>query len=284
MINKKIKSIYKYIGQCGLLVVSMLTMILPVQASETLPDTLRVCASSDEMPYSNSEQQGFENALAQVLAESMSLPLEFVWSDKAAIFLVTEHLMKNECDVVMGVDTDDSRVATSEPYYKAGYVFVYRTDKDLDITSWKSPDIQKLKNIVIAPGSPSETMLKAVGKYESNFNYVKSLIGFKSIRNKYIRAKPTKLIGEIVSGNGDIAHLWAPEIARYVHNSDTDLQMVMSQQQYELENGDIVMQHYDQSIAVRLGDDALLQAINKGLASAQQKIKIILLKEGIPLL
>ncbi len=282
--NKSNKPRGRSTAKYGLLVAIALIIMSISPAQATLPDTLRVCAASNELPYSNSEQQGFENALAQVLAESMALPLEFVWSDRHAIFLVTEHLLRNECDVVMGVDTGDVRVATSEPYYKTGYVFVYRADKGLDITSWHSPDLQTLDRFVIVPGSPSEVMLREVGKFEGNFNYTKSLVGFKSIRNQYIRATSQKLINEIKYGGGDIAHLWAPEIARHVRDADTDLEMHMSQQQHTLKNGDVVTQHYQQSVAVRLGDDALLAAINKGLASAEQKINRILQKEGIPLL
>ena len=72
-----------------------------------------MCAASDELPYSNKQQEGFENELAKILADTMDRELEFVWSDRAAIFLVTEKLLKNQCDVVMGVDKGDPRVATS---------------------------------------------------------------------------------------------------------------------------------------------------------------------------
>ena len=274
----------KLLTHCSLLMASLLTVLTPAQANSELPETLKVCAAGNEMPYSNKQQQGFENEIAKALSESMDMPLEFVWSDKAAIFLVTEHLLKNECDVVMGVDTDDPRVATSNPYYKSGYVFVYRADKNLDISDWDSPDIQKLNRFVVVPGSPSEVMLREVGKYEGNFNYTKSLAGFKSPRNKYIRLEPSKLIGEVTSGNGDIAHLWAPEVARYVRDSDTPLEMVLTPEIGELKSGEGIVQHYDQSVAVREDDKALLEAINKGLAAAAPKITAILKKEGIPLL
>lgn len=270
--------------QCSLLMASLMTVLTPAQANNELPETLKVCAAANEMPYSNKQQQGFENEIAKTLAESMDMPLEFVWSDKAAIFLVTEHLLKKECDVVIGVDSDDPRVATSKPYYKSGYVFVYRADKNLDISDWDSPDIQKLNRFVVIPGSPSEVMLREIGKYEGNFNYTKSLSGFKSPRNKYIRLDPSMLIGEVASGKGDIAHLWAPEVARYVRDSSTPLKMVLSPEFGELKGGEGVAQHYDQSVAVREDDKALLDAVNKGLADAAPKINAILKKEGIPLL
>lgn len=289
MFNNNVKTNKKIVGSkhltySSLLMASLLTLLSPAQANNALPESLKVCAAGNEMPYSNTQQQGFENEIAKVLADSMDMPLEFVWSDKAAIFLVTEHLLKNECDVVMGVDSDDPRVATSTPYYKSGYVFVYRTDKNLNITDWHSADIQKLNRFVVIPGSPSEVMLREVGKFEGNFNYTKSLSGYKSPRNQYIRLEPSKLIGEVTSGNGDIAHLWAPEVARYVRDSNTSLEMVLSPELGKTKEGEGIVQHYDQSVAVREDDKALLDAINKGLAKAAPQITAILEKEGIPLL
>lgn len=274
----------KQLSQCGLLTVIALTLFSSVQANDGLPETLRVCASSNEMPYSNTQQQGFENDIAKVLASNMSLPVEFVWSDKAAIFLVTEQLMKNTCDVVMGVDAGDTRVLTSEPYYKSAYAFIYKSDKGLNVKNWMSPDIKNMHKFAVVAGSPSEVMLREVGKYSENFNYQKSLSGYKSPRNKYIRLDPKMLVDEVLNGKADMAHLWAPEAARYVKASEGKLTMVISPEFETLSDGQEVAGHYAQSVAVRLGDQALLDAVNKGLQKASPEINKILNKEGIPLL
>lgn len=272
------------IGKFSLMTVSAFLLSPAAQAADTLPDTLKICAAANEMPYSNRQEEGFENDIAKVLARSMDMPVEFVWSDKAAIFLVTEHLLKNDCDVVMGVDTDDQRVATSDPYYTSGYAFIYRDDKNLDITNWQSPDLQQMNRFVMLPGSPSEVMLREIGKYEGNFNYSKSLYGFKSPRNKYIRLDPKNLVGELESNNGDIAHLWAPEVARYVKSASVPLTMVMSEKIADTGDGEGVRQHYPQSVAVRPEDQLLLKAINRALASAAPQITAVLKQEGLPLL
>ncbi len=271
-------------ARLGIATVSALMLGSVAQAADRLPETLKVCAASDEMPYSNSSEEGFENDIAKTLASAMDMPIEFVWSDKAAIFLVTEHLLKNDCDVVMGVDTSDPRVATSDPYYTSGYVFVYREDKNLDITNWQSADLQKLDRFVMVPGSPSEAMLREIDKYEVNFNYSKSLYGYKSPRNKYIRLDPKNLIGELETNNGDIAHLWAPEVARYVKDASVPLTMVMSEEIAETGDGEGIRQHYPQSVAVRPDDQQLLKAVNRGLDVAGPQITAILEKEGVPLL
>jgi mxaJ protein len=247
-------------------------------------DTLRVCAAADEMPYSNKKEEGFENRLAEVLAKQMDRELEYVWSDKAAIFLVTEKLLKNECDVVMGVDKDDPRVATSDSYYKSGYAFIYPADKGLDIQNWQSPDLKNMNKFAVVPGSPSEVMLREIDKYEGNFNYTMSLIGFKSRRNQYVRYAPDLLVSEVVSGKADIAHIWAPEAARYVNSASTPLKMVVSEEIADTGDGEGVKQHYEQAIAVRTDDTALLAEINTALKKADSEIKTVLKKEGVPLL
>jgi mxaJ protein len=260
------------------------TSIMLSGSASASDKTLRVCAAADELPYSNKNSEGFENKLAEILAEEMDRDLEYVWSDKAAIFLVTEKLLKNECDVVMGVDKDDPRVATSIPYYKSGYAFIYPTGKGLDIKTWKSPDLKAMTKFAVVPGSPSEVMLRELDKYEGNFNYLMSLIGFKSRRNQYVRYKPDLLISEVASGKADIAHIWAPEAARYVKSSPVPLEMVVSEEIAETHDGEGVLQHYDQSIAVRSEDTDLLAEINTALEKADSKIKAVLKQEGVPLL
>lgn len=265
----------------SVIVATGFAMSAHVQASTEM---LKVCAATDEMPYSNKQQQGFENDLAQVLANKMGRDLEYVWLDKAAIFLVTEKLLKNECDVVMGVDSDDPRVATSQPYYKSGYAFIYPAEKDLNIQNWQSEDLKNMDKFAVVPGSPSEVMLREINKYEGNFNYTMSLIGFKSRRNQYVRYAPDMMVSEVVSGKADVAHLWAPEAARYVKSASVPLKMVISEAVAPAHDGEGVKQHFAQSIAVRSDDTALLKEINTALQQADSEIEAILKKEGVPLL
>jgi len=46
-----------------------------------------------------------------------------------------------------------------------------RSDKNLDIKTWSDPRITKLNNIAVEFGSPGETMLKSLGKFEGELNY-----------------------------------------------------------------------------------------------------------------
>ncbi|KWT65219.1 MxaJ, protein involved in methanol oxidation [Hyphomicrobium sulfonivorans] len=247
------------------------------------PSVLRICASEVEKPYSMRDGNGFENKIGKVLAEAMGKRARFVWTDKPAIYLVRDQLDKNNCDVVIGLDTGDERVLTSNPYYRAPYVFVVRSDSPLDITSWDSPDILKASKIGMSQDSPAQVMLEKLGLFNSNFNYMKSLVGFKSKRNQYIRVDPQRYVDDVASGKADFAVVFSPEVARYAKDRGNALKLVVVPDNATRSDGQHLPFHFDQSIAVRKDDKQLLAEVNAALEKAKPEIESILKEEGIPL-
>jgi mxaJ protein len=246
-------------------------------------EVLRVCAGANDAPYSTSKEDGFENRIAKLLGEAMDRKVEFFWEEKPAIYVVRDQLEKGNCDVVIGVDANDQRLATSKPYYRAPYVFVERADSPLDITSFESPDLRKAENIGYVPGTPPEVMMVQLGLYSKNFNYVKSLTNFKSPRNQYIRIDPARMVNEVADGKADLAIIFAPEAARYVKEKDGKLKMVVVPDENARVDGEKVPFHFDQSVGVRKDDEKLLKEINAALEKVGPEIKEILEEEGIPL-
>jgi mxaJ protein len=246
--------------------------------------SLRICSAQHEAPFSFKDGSGFENRIASVLAEAMGRKPVFVWTEKPAIYLVRDFLDKNACDVVIGLDAGDPRVLTSVPYYRSGYVFLSREDQPLDIKSWKDKRIEKLDHIAVTFGSPAEAMLHEIGKYEDDISYLYSLVNFRSPRNQYTQVAADKLVSEVVAGKADLAVAFAPEVARYVKQSTAPLRMIVISDDNYRSDGQKVPHHFDQSIGVRKGDEALLEQINIGLGKAHAKIEAVLKEEGIPLL
>lgn len=244
-------------------------------------DTLRICASEIEAPYSYKDGSGFENRIAEIVATQMGRKADFVWSPRAAIYLVRDGLDKNECDVVMGLDTGDERVLTTRPYYRAGYVFVTRADRELSIDTWNDPRLKQMNSIAMGYASSAEAMIKKIGKYEDNANYVYSLTDFKSRRNQYIRVDPARMVNEVAQGKADLAIAFAPEVARYVKASTVPLKMQRVPAD-DTGTGDPIGFQFDQSMAVRKNDRALLDALNAALAAAAPQIQKVLSDEGIP--
>lgn len=244
---------------------------------------LRICAAEKEEPYSNRNGSGFENRIGEVIAKAMGRKPEFIWYDKPAIYLVRDQLNTNECDLVVGLDTGDTRVATSDPYYRAPYVFIQRADSPLEIKDWDSPDLRKANNIGMAQDSPAQVMLEALGLFNRNFNYMKSLIGFKSKRNQYVRVPPEKMVGDVADGKADVAIGFAPEVARYVKQRGDKLKMTVIPDTATRGDGEKVPFHFNQSFGVRKGDTELLSELNAAIDKAKPEIESILKDEGVPI-
>lgn len=243
---------------------------------------LRVCASADEAPYSARDGSGFENKIAEALAEAMGRRAHFFWSSKPAIYAVRDQLGMSICDVIIGIDAGDPRVSTSRPYYTAPYVFISRKDSPLQISDWKSADLEKAKAIGFVEGTPADTMLTQRDLWNKHITYSRSLANFQSKRNKYTRISPDRMVGEVANGTADLAVGFAPEVARYVKANDV-LKLTVIPDNNARVDGERVPHHFEQSIGVRKGDNDLLAEVDSALTKAKSKIEAILKDEGIPL-
>ncbi len=244
---------------------------------------LKVCAAEDEMPYSNKKGEGFENKLTQLMGQYLNRKIKYVyWKDPR--YFVRDFLDKGLCDVVIGVDAGDPRVATTQPYYRSGYTFISREEDDLDLHDWDSDILRSVNRIGYIPGTPSEVMVRAIGRYSDTFNYNKELVGFKSRRNQYVKYETDKMINDISNGKAEIAVLWGPSAARYVKASSVPLTMSVVPNNSTRADGEKVGQHYSTSMAVRKGETALLNQLNSFIQHQSSEIEALLEDEGIPLL
>ncbi|OCC05470.1 methanol oxidation system protein MoxJ [Labrys sp. WJW] len=243
---------------------------------------LRICASAKQLPYSASDQSGFENKIAAIVAQTMGRQPEFVFTTKPAIYLVRDFLDKNQCDVVVGMDAGDARVLTTAPYYRAGYVFLQKKDSKIDVSSWNDPRLKSIGHMVVEFGSPGEVMLKEIGKYNDNMSYLYSLVDFRSPRNQYVQIAPQRIVSEVNNGDAALAVAFAPDIARFVKDNPA-LTMTIVADDATRQGGEKVPQRFDQSMGVRRGDTKLLAALNDALVKAQPQITKVLEDEGIPL-
>lgn len=258
------------------------TGLVTPQAQAEPNKALKVCAAENEMPYSNKAGEGFENKLAELIGKTLGRKIEYVfWNDPR--YYIRDTLYKGLCDVVLGVDKGDPSVLTTQAYYRSGYVFISRETDNLDLENWDSETLRKAQRIAFVPGTPPETMLRAIGRYNDMFNYSQELVGFKSRRNQYVKYEPSKLVSEISSGHAEIAVLWAPSAARYVKASATPLVMTMIPDDNVRADGQKVGFHYSTSMGVRKNDPTLLAQLNKVIEDKQDEITELLEEEGIPL-
>src|SRR5947209_4908405 len=89
------------------------------------PKVLRVCADPHNMPLSTEQGEGFENKLAELLADKLGKRLAYTWYPAAPGF-VRNTLGAHKCDIVMGIPQGDDLVQVTNPYYRTAYSLVFK--------------------------------------------------------------------------------------------------------------------------------------------------------------
>lgn len=264
-------------------ILTALALGMSLASAQAEQASLKVCTAENEMPYSNKAGEGFENKLAEFVAQQLGRKLETViWTDPR--YFIRDYVDKGLCDMVMGVDLGDPRLATSTPYYRSSYVFISRAKDNFDLKNWDSEILKKAQRIAFMPGTPAETMLRTIGRYNDMFNYQQELVDYKSRRNQYVKYETDKLVNEVSSGKAEVAVLWGPAAARYVKSATIPLTMTVIPDNNKRADGEKVDFHYSTSIGVRKGETVLLTQLNKVIKEKQDEIGQILAAEGIPLL
>jgi len=192
--------------------------LLAVPAGAQAPETLKVCADPNNLPFSNRSGEGFENKLAEIWARELGVEVEYTWFPHRRGFerntLTAEDPERGgyKCDVIVGVPDGYDLAMTTRPYYRSTYALVYVADRELDIRA--AEDLLDLPRVardalrigVFTP-SPAADWLARHGMHEQMVAY-SALDGDPD-------AYPGKIIeNELLAGELDAAILWGP-IAGY---------------------------------------------------------------------
>ncbi|MBV9888747.1 MAG: quinoprotein dehydrogenase-associated putative ABC transporter substrate-binding protein [Acidobacteria bacterium] len=124
----------------------ILSILFFAAYSKAQKSTLRVCADPNNLPFSNTREEGFENRIAHMAGLYLGEEVEFVWQRMGRGF-VREYIDKGKCDVVIGVPTAYRPLLTTQPYYRSSFVFLIRKSAKFRPSSLDDP---QLKNYRIA--------------------------------------------------------------------------------------------------------------------------------------
>ena len=233
------------------------------------PTEFKVCADPDNMPYSNSKQEGFEDKIAEVLAKELGKKLSYQYAYYRQGFL-RNTLNANRCDYVMSTTSDNDSMRTSVPYYRSGYVFVYRKSSGYNITDWDAPDLRKGIIGIIGQSPPTRPL--------ADHNLMENARPYRLQRD--LNFPPSQLIDDLVKGDLDVAIVWGPIAGYFAKNASIPL-VVVPIPEYESKNVK-GKENWNISIGVRNKDKARAEELNKAIASRQADIDKILDEYGVP--
>jgi mxaJ protein len=245
-------------------------------ASPRQTHVLRVCADPNNLPFSNERGEGFENKIAELIAEDMGARVEYTWwAQRRGFFRST--LKAGMCDLVAGVPTGFELAQTTAPYYRSTYVFVYRKSSGLDVRSFDDPVLRRVKIGVQMIGDDFSNAPPAHAL--TNRHIIGNVRGY-TVYGDYSRPNPpADIIAAVARGDVDVAVVWGPLAGYFAPKQKTALAVVPVSPQVDVPFLPFV---YDIAMGVRRGDNAFRDEIEEVLERRRDEIARILDSYGVP--
>jgi quinoprotein dehydrogenase-associated probable ABC transporter substrate-binding protein len=231
---------------------------------------LRVCADPKNLPYSNQAQQGFDNRIAELLAQALGARLTYDWGTQGPSMVDTQ-LREGRCDLMMSVGEGYRGLLSSVPYYQSSFAFVYREDSPYEITSLDDEVLHHLRIAIETAGVPP----------------------FESLANRGLSARAvileavdpndrtrSPIVEAVAKGEVDVAILWGPVAGYFAKQQPVKLKVVPISPEFEPPALSMV---YPLTLGVRPGDEVLRDQLNMAIAQEWERIQAILEDYGVPL-
>jgi mxaJ protein len=234
--------------------------------------SLRVCADPDNMPFSNEKGEGFENKLAELIAQKLDATLDYSWFAEATGY-VPNTVGREACDLVMGYAQGTGLIEDTNPYYYTSYVLIYReNDASLaGIDNLSDPRL-KGKRIGLFARTPPASILAMHGLVANAKPF--------EVNAEESAAKATMaIIGELALGDLDAALLWGPVGGYYAERAALPLKLVPLVKESA---GPSTI--YGITMGLRPNEPQWKHTINKLIAENQAEINVILEGYNVPLL
>jgi quinoprotein dehydrogenase-associated probable ABC transporter substrate-binding protein len=237
---------------------------------------LRVCADPNNLPFSNQEGEGFENRIAELVAEELDAELSYTWWAQRRGF-IRNTLNAGACDVLMGVPAGYELVETTAAYYRSAYVYVYRADQGLDLHSIRDPRLRDLKIGVHLIGDdganpPPAHALGAQGIVDNVFGYM--------IYGDYREPNPpARVIEAVAAGDLDVAAVWGPFGGYFAQHAPVPLAAVPITDTATFAP---LRFEFGMAMGVRKDDRALLDELNRIIDRRREDIHALLDEYGVP--
>ena len=184
---------------------------------------LRVCADPNNLPFSNERGEGFENKIAELLAQDLGERVEYTWwAQRRGFFRNT--LRAGVCDVVIGVPAGFEMALTTTPYYRSTYVFLSRKDRHLKVSSFDDPLLKKLRIGVQIIGDDYSNAPPAHALTRRNI--VDNVKGFTLYGDYSQHDPPARIVDAVANRDIDLAIVWGPLAGYFAKQSRVPLEVV----------------------------------------------------------
>jgi mxaJ protein len=235
-------------------------------------EPIRVCADPSNLPYSNRDQQGFENKIAEVIGQELGTPLSYFWWP-AQMGMVRHTLQVDQCDMLVSIPKGFDPVLWTKPYYRSTYVLASRSDRKLGLRSLDDEALKKLR-IGVHVNTPPYA---ALANRELADNMVSYRLFFDP-QDTDPASRPDKVLQDVLAGAVDAAAAWGPLVGYFAMQHPSTLDVV------PLDDDPNLPMSFEFSMGVRKGNRELKARLEAALDRREADIRKILADYGVPLL
>lgn len=267
---------HKSITMLVALVAGSLSGIGPAQAAEgnyadlVNRKVLRVCSDPANMPFSNNKGEGFENKIADIVADELKLKTEYRYLPQSMGF-VRQTLALKRCDLIVGTVQGEELVLNTNHYYRSTYALVFKPGVGMDGVETLTDPKMKDKRVGIQIGAPSGDLVARAGLMGNARPY-------RFIVDRRYESPAEEMIEAIRKGEIDAAVLWGPMAGYYATRGGDKLTVV------PLLKDKNARTEFRITMGVRQSDVAWKRQLNQVISKRQPDIDKVLLEYGVPLI
>lgn len=256
------------LGLCALILLGAWS-----QVTHAVPEELRICSDPGNLPFSDQQLQGFENKIADLIANDLGMRAAHYWWP-AQRGLVRSFLNTGRCDVLVGVPTGYDRVTFTKPYYRTAYVIAYDNTRDFTIASLDDDVLKELK-IGVHVNTPPHSALARRDILGAQVKAYPLFFDSQYSAEDY----PGRVVEDLLAKKIDVAIIWGPIAGYFVKKHAAPLTMI------PLEGHDARIPFtFKISMGVRKRENELKNKLEAALQRKQAEIQQILEAYGVPLL
>jgi mxaJ protein len=258
----------------------LLSFALPAHPAQRT--AFRPCIDPDNLPFSNSRGDGFENRIAALFAKQLAVPVQSYAFPQRMNFIRNTLRYKlpdadYPCDILMGVPAGYDQAWATAPYYRSTYVLVFRKGRGFD--GMKTGN----ELFTAFAGSARKPAIGVYDRSPGSIWLVKH--GWEEQARPYrmLSADPGQFPGEIigkdlVQGRIDAAIVWGPiggYFARRLRDAGLALVPLRSEPGVKFD--------YEMAMGVRHGDREWKDVVEKLIVDNRPAIMAILREFDVPL-
>jgi quinoprotein dehydrogenase-associated probable ABC transporter substrate-binding protein len=233
-------------------------------------DTLRVCADPHNLPFSNEAGEGFENRIAELLAQELGVELAYTWFPQSVGF-VRNTLGARVCDVVMGIVTTSELMQNTNPYYRSSYALVQRADAKAKVASLDDPQLADLRIGAVARTPPIDILAQQA--------LLKNLRPYHLMVDTRFDSPGREMVEDVAAGEIDVGVLWGPIAGYWAKQQSLPIEVIPITGENTGARVDFRI-----TMGLRRNEPEWKQVLNDFIAEHKAEIQAILLDYGVPLL